>query len=81
MANFPIWNPDCDSYNPALLVLLLSSDQVFVLHFFKNFDYAIFLVSIDFPSDSKGYTPVDWNGLQHHLKGYHRYKLITSQNV
>ena len=49
--------PDCDSYSPTLLDFFLSSDgsicSTMAFPPFKNFDYVVVSVSIDFPTDSK----------------------------
>ena len=86
MVNFPTystytWIPDCDSHNPALFNLFLSSDaricSKMPLPPLGNSDHAI-SVSIDFPSNSKrnalfhriayNYSPADWDGLCDHLR-------------
>ena len=77
MAKFPTWIPDCDSHNPALLDLFLSSDgSIFSTMAFPplgNFDRFVVSVSIDFPANSKwdvlfhciayDYSCADWDSL------------------
>ena len=52
MFNFPIWIPDCDSHNPTLLDLFISSDSSIcsTMDFppLGNSDHAVVSVSIDF---------------------------------
>ena len=61
MINFPTRSTDCDFHNPALVDLFISSNAsvCFTLPFpsLGNSNHAVFLVSIDFPSNSKGNTP------------------------
>ena len=49
----PTWIPDCDSHNPALLDLFVSSDagifSTVGFHPLRNYDHVVFTVSIDFP--------------------------------
>ena len=61
MVNLPTWIPDCDSYSPALLDLLFSSDasiySTMVFPLLGNSDHVVVSVSIDFPSNSKRDAP------------------------
>ena len=82
MANFPTWIPDCDSHNPALLDLFLTSDisicSTMAFLPLGNSDHVVFSVSIDFPTISQrdapfhriayDYSPADWDGLCDHLR-------------
>ena len=49
----PTWIPDCDSHNPALLDLFISSDASIYstvgFHPLRNYDHVVVSVSIDFP--------------------------------
>ena len=81
MVNFPTWNPDCDSHNPALLHLFLTSDasicSTMAFPPLGNSDHVV-SVSIDFPTNSQrdapfhriayDYSPADWDGLCDHLR-------------
>ena len=53
MVNFPNQIPDCDSHNPALLDLFISSDASICSRMtfppLGNFDHVVVSVSIDFP--------------------------------
>ena len=57
MVNFPTWIPDCDSHNPALLDLFLTSDasicSTMAFPPLGNSDHVVVSVSIDFPSNSQ----------------------------
>ena len=89
MANFPIKIPDCDSYGPALLNLLLPSDtsicSTMAFSPQGNSDHVLVSVSIDFPSNSQqdapfhrrayDYSRTDWDGLPDHLRD------ITWENI
>ena len=82
MVNFPIWIPDCDSHDPALLDLFLISDasicSTITFPPLGNSDHAVVSVSIDFPSNSQQDAPfhsmaydyghADWDGLRDHLR-------------
>ena len=82
IVNFPTRIPDCDSHNPALLDLFISSDasicSTMVFCPLGNSDHVIVSVSIDFPVNSKQDTPfhhmaydysrADWDGLRDHLR-------------
>ena len=61
MVNFPTWIPDCDSHNPALLDLFISSDasicSTMVFPRLRYPDQAVVSVSIDFPLNSKQDAP------------------------
>ena len=77
MVNFPTWISDCDSHNPALLDLLLTSDASIhsMMAFLPlgNSDHVVFSVSIDFPTNSQwdapfhhiayDYSHPDWDGM------------------
>ena len=77
MVNFPTRIPDCDSHNPALLDLLLTSDASIrsMMAFLPlgNSDHVVFSVSIDFPTNSQwdapfhhiayDYSHPDWDGM------------------
>ena len=81
MVNFPTWIPDCDSHNPALLDLFLSSDasicSTTTFSPLGNSDHVVVLVSMDFLSNSQqgalfhcityDYSRADWDGLCDHL--------------
>ena len=76
MANFSTQIPDCDSHNPALLDLFLSSDasicSTMAFALLRNSDHVVVSVSIDFPTNSErdaslhciayDYSLADWNG-------------------
>ena len=82
IVNFPTRILDCDSHNPALLDLFISSDASIcsTMSFspLANSDHIVVSVSIDFPINSKQDTPfhrvaydysrVDWDGLPNHLR-------------
>ena len=82
IVNFPTRIPDCDSHSPALLDLFLSSDasicSTMTFPPLGNSDHFVVSVSIDFPINSKQYTPfhrmaydyscADWDGLRDHLR-------------
>ena len=82
MVNFPTRIPDCDSYSPALLDLLLSSDasicSTMAFPPVGNSDHVVVSVSIEFPSNSQrdapfnrtayDYSHADWDGLCDHLR-------------
>ena len=82
MVNFPTWIPDCDSHNPALLDLFISSDTCIcsTMAFFPlgNSDHVVVSVSSDFPSYSQwdapfhciayDYSCADWDGLRDDLR-------------
>ena len=82
MVNFPTRIPDCDSHNPALLDLFLTSDasiySTMVFLPFGNSDHVVVSVSIDFPTNSQRDAPfhrigydssrADWDGLPDHLR-------------
>ena len=81
MVNFPTWNPDCDSHNPPLLDLFISSDasicSTMAFPPLGNSDHIV-SVSIDFPSYSQqdapfhhivyDYSHAVWDGLRDHLR-------------
>ena len=54
--NFPTWFADCDSHSPAVLdLLLLSDDSICSAMAFPplgNYNHVVVSVSIDFPSNS-----------------------------
>ena len=62
MVTFPTWIPECDSYSPALLDLLFSSDasicSTMVFPLLGNSDHVVVSVSNDFPSNSQRDAPV-----------------------
>ena len=80
MFNFPTCIPDCDSHNPTLLDLFLSSDaSIYSTMAFtplRNSDHIVVSVSIEFQSYSQQDAPfhriaydypcADWDGLCHH---------------
>ena len=82
IVNFPTWIPDCDSHNPALLDLFLSSDasicSAMAFPPLGNSDHVLVSVSIDFPTNSQqdapfhcrayDYSRADWDGLHDHLR-------------
>ena len=82
MVNFPARIPDCDSHNPALLDLFLTSDasicSTMAFPPLGNSDHVVVSVSIDFPTNSQGdapfrriaydYSRADWDGLCDHLR-------------
>ena len=82
MVNFPTQIHDCDSHNPALFYLFLSSDAstcyIMVFRSMGNSEHVAVSVSIDFPSNSKRYVPfhrvaydyscADWDCLCDHLR-------------
>ena len=57
MVNFPTHIPDCDSHNPALLDLFLTSDasicSTMAFPPLGNSDHVVVSVSIDFPTNSQ----------------------------
>ena len=61
MISFPTRIPDCDSHNPALLDLVISSDagifSTMAFPPFGNSDDTLVSVSIDFPTNSKRDAP------------------------
>ena len=82
MINFPTGILYCDSHNPALLDLFLSSDasicSTMAFPPMGNSDHVVVSVSIDFPSNSQRDAPfhriaydnsrTDWDGLCDHLR-------------
>ena len=82
MVNFPTRIPDCDSHNPALLDLYLTSDasicSTMAFPRLENSDHVVVSVSIDFPTNSQqdapfhriayDYSRADWDGLLDHLR-------------
>ena len=82
MVNFPTRIPDCDSHNPALLDLFLTSDasicSTMAFPPLGNSDHVVVSVSIDFPTNSQrdapfhrilyDYSHADWDGLRDHLR-------------
>ena len=82
MVNFPTRIPDCDSHNPALLDLFISSDasicSAMAFPPLGNSDHVIVSVSIDFPTNSQQdapfhrivsyYSRADWDDLHDHLR-------------
>ena len=84
MINFPTRIPDCDSHNPALLDIFISSDasicSTMTFPPFGNSDHVVVAVSIDFPTNSKQdapsrhiayeYSRADWGGLRDHLRDF-----------
>ena len=82
MVNFPTRIPDCDSHNPALLDLFLTSDasicSTMVFPPLGNSDHVFVSVSIDFPTNSQqdapfhrivyDYSRADWDDLRDHLR-------------
>ena len=59
MVNFPTQIPDCDSHNPALLYVFISSEASICSRMaflpLGNSDHVAVSVSIDFPSNSHRY--------------------------
>ena len=82
MVSFPTQTPNCDTINPALLDLFLSSDgsvcSAMPFPPLGNSDHLAISVPIDFLSNSKWdalfhriayyYSPPDWDGLRNHLR-------------
>ena len=82
MVNFPTQIPDCDSHNPALLYVFISSEASICSRMaflpLGNSDHVAVSVSIDFPSNSQrdapfhriayDYSRADWDGLRDHLR-------------
>ena len=82
MVNFPTRIPDCDSHNPALPDLFLTSDasiySTVAFSLLQNSDHVVVSVSTDFPSNSQrdapfhriayDYSRADWDGLWDHLR-------------
>ena len=82
MVNFPARIPDCDSHNPALLDLFLTSDtsicSTMAFPPLGDSDHVVVSVSIDFPTNSQrdapfhriayDYSRADWDGLRDHLR-------------
>ena len=82
IVNFPTWIPDCDSHNPALLDLFLSSDtsicSEMAFPLLGNSDHVLVSVSIDFPTNSQQdapfhrrayeYSRADWDVHHDHLR-------------
>ena len=82
MINFPTGILYCDSHNPALLDLFLSSDasicSTMAFPPLGNSDHVVVSVSIDFPSYSQqdalfhhvayDYSCADWDSLHDHLR-------------
>ena len=82
MVNFPTRIPDCDSHNPALLDLFLTSDasicSTMAFPPLVNYDHAVVSVSINFPSNLQRDAPIyfiaydyscaDWDGLWDDLR-------------
>ena len=82
MVNFPTRIPDCDSHNPGLLDLFLTSDasicSTMAFPPLGNSDHLVVSVSIDFPTNSQwdapfhriayDYSAADLDGLRDHLR-------------
>ena len=82
MVNFLSWIPNCDSINPGLLNLFISSDpsicSIVASLTLGNSDHVVVSFSIDFLSNSKRDAPfhraaydcflADWDGLHDYLK-------------
>ena len=82
MVNFLSRIPYCDSHNPALLDLFISSDasvcSTMAFPPLGNSDHVVVSVSIDFPINSKrdapfhriayDYSRANWDGLRDHLR-------------
>ena len=82
MVNFPTRIPDCDSHNPALLDLFLTSDasicSTMAFPPLGNSDHVVVSVSIDCPTISQrdtqfhriayDYSRADWDGLHDNLR-------------
>ena len=82
MVNFLSRIPYCDSHNPALLDLFISSDasvcSTMAFPSLGNSDHVVISVSIDFPTNSQrdapfhriayDYSRADWDGLRDHLR-------------
>ena len=82
MVNFPNRIADCDSHNPALSDLFLTSDasicSTMTFPPLGNSDHVVFSVSTDFPTNSQrdapfhhiayDYSRADWDGLRDHLR-------------
>ena len=82
MVNFPTRIPHCDSHNPGLLNLFLTSDasicSTMAFPPLGNFDHAVVSVSINFPTNSQrdalfhciayDHSHANWNGLRDHLR-------------
>ena len=80
MVNFPTQIPDCDSHNPALLDLFLTSDanSCSTIPPLGSSDHVVVSVSIDFPINSQedapfhciayDYSRAEWAGLRDHLR-------------
>ena len=82
MVKFPTQIPDCNSHNPALLDLFLTSDASICSTMASpplgNSDHVVVSVSIDLPSNSQrdapfhhiayDYSRADWDGLHHDLR-------------
>ena len=82
IVNFPTRIPDCDSHNPALLDLFISSDasicSTMAFPPLGNSDHVVVSVFSDFPINPKqdalfhrvayDYSHADWDGLRDHLK-------------
>ena len=76
MVNFPTQIPDCDSHNPALLDLFLSSDAS--IYNTMNIRFSIRWLSLywetlirllsQFHPIAHDYSRADWNGLHDHLR-------------
>ena len=77
IVNFPTRIPDCDSHNPALLDLFLTSDtsicSTMAFPPLGNSNHVVVSVSIDFPTNlqrdapfhhiANDYSRADWDGL------------------
>ena len=88
MVNFLTRIPDCDSQNPALSDLFLTSDacicNTMAFPPLGNYDHVVVSGSIDFPTNSQrdapfhriayDYSPADWDGLRDHLHLLHLIK-------
>ena len=82
MVNFPTRIPDCDSHNPALMDLFLTSDasicSTMAFPLLGNSDHVVVSVSIDFPTNSQWDAPfyciaydyfcAYWDGFHDHLR-------------
>ena len=82
MVIFPTRIPDCDSHNPALLDLFVTSDpsicSTMAFPSLGNSDHVVVSVSIDFPTNSQrdapfhriayDYSHADWDCLRDHLR-------------
>ena len=72
MVNYPTRVPDCESHNPALLDLFISSDAIISSRMaFPPLGNSDHVVSVSIARIAYDYSRADWDGLRDHLRDVH----------